>query len=347
MKTPITVLMSVFNGEAYLEAAIRSILGQTFPDFEFLIIDDGSSDGSIAIVEAFQDERIRLIRNETNIGLTRSLNKGLALAKGKYIARMDADDVALPDRLRLQFDFLETNQGYALIGGERQLLQNGHLTTKRGELFAEHEAIRIQQLFRNGFVHSTVMIRTSLVKLLRYDETIFAAQDYELWVRISQRAKVANLLSPLVQYRVHGASISETKLHRQIETVKAIQHQQLLAWKIRPAPEESDIHLLIGLTMAGRRVTEHEIKLAERWLQKLLAHNRRNQQYNEGEMRRVFQHLWRGLFNRKNSKVPLRYLFANWNHPLNKGIYTKALIFVHCLKHTPVFRWGYALLKKR
>lgn len=346
MKTPVTVLMAVFNGEAYLEAAIRSILAQTFRDFEFLIIDDGSSDNSLAIIEGLKDERVRLVRNEANMGLTRSLNKGLDLAEGKYIARMDADDIALPDRLHLQFDFLENNPDYGLVGGERMILQNGHLKAKRGELFADHEAICVLQLFRNGFVHSAVMMRTTMAKTLRYNEAIFATQDYEFWVRISKHTKVANLLTPLVQYRVHGASISETKLDRQMETVKAIHKQQLLQWGLQPSPEEWDIHLLIGLTMNSHIVREPEVKLAGQWLLKLLEYNRLNPQYEAAAMHRVFQYLWIGLFNRKNSAVPLRYLFQNRNHPLNRGFRTKAIIFAHSLKHNPVFRWGYALLKK-
>ncbi len=115
-KPRVTVLMSVYNGEKYLREAIDSILNQTFKDFEFLIIDDGSTDSSADIIRSYTDFRIRLIQNEKNIGLTRSLNKGLKLAKGEYIARMDVDDISLPIRFEKQVSFLDKYEDVKLVG---------------------------------------------------------------------------------------------------------------------------------------------------------------------------------------------------------------------------------------
>jgi len=347
MNPAVTVLMSVYNGEAYLEAAIQSILNQSFSDFELLIIDDCSTDGSASLLHQFKDSRIRVLRNEVNSGLTRSLNKGISLAKGKYLARMDADDISLPERLGLQYDFLESNPKYGLVGAERNILYKDHLKAKRGEVMTTHEAICVQQLFRNAFIHSAVMMRTSLAKLLHYDETIYAAQDYDLWLRISKQTKVANLPIPLINYRVHAESISETRLEKQIETVQAMHRRQLLAWGLLPTQQELDIHLLVGLTMTDRTIKNAEVQAAGDWLLKLIQHNEARPAYDAVAVFRVFQCLWRGVFNRKNSKVTLSYLWANWRHPLNKGFRTKAIVFVHCAKHYPVFRWFYALLRKR
>ena len=112
----VTVLMAVYNGEKFLKEAMESILTQTFTDFEFLIINDGSTDNSVKIIEEFNDPRIRLIHNEKNLKLIASLNKGISLAKGKYIARMDCDDISMPYRLEKEVDFLENSLEYGLVG---------------------------------------------------------------------------------------------------------------------------------------------------------------------------------------------------------------------------------------
>ena len=117
MKNPkVAVLMSVYNGEKYLREAINSILSQTFNDFEFLIINDGSTDGTADILKSYTDSRIKIINNEKNIGLTKSLNKGLKIAKGEYIARQDADDISMPERLKEEVAFLEIHKDYAVVG---------------------------------------------------------------------------------------------------------------------------------------------------------------------------------------------------------------------------------------
>ena len=123
MKNPkVTVLMSVYNGEKYLQEAIDSILEQTFKDFEFLIINDGSTDKTGEILESYHDLRIKIINNEKNIGLTKSLNKGLKLARGEYIARQDADDISMPERLEKEVEFLETHQDYAVVGAFAKII---------------------------------------------------------------------------------------------------------------------------------------------------------------------------------------------------------------------------------
>ena len=132
MKNPrITVLMSVYNGEKYLKEAIDSVLSQTFKDFEVLIINDGSIDKTSKILKTYKDPRIRIINNKKNIGLTKSLNKGLKLARGEYIARMDDDDVSKPNRLEKQFEFMEKNSKYAVVGSFIEIIDSkGNLSNK-------------------------------------------------------------------------------------------------------------------------------------------------------------------------------------------------------------------------
>lgn len=217
MITPkVSVVMSVYNGEKYLREAIDSILEQAFRDLEFVIVDDGSTDSTWAILASYNDPRIVLLRNEENIGLTRSLNKGLAVARGEYIARMDADDTSLPERLEKQVAYLDAHPGVGLIGTWVEIIG------ERGERLSVLRRpvaplfVKWSLLFDNCLIHSTVMYRRALVeKLGGYDLLSFYAQDYELWSLMSFETQIAVLPEILVRWRSHSAGISAQKLTRQ------------------------------------------------------------------------------------------------------------------------------------
>lgn len=205
----VTVLMPVYNGERYLRAAVESILAQTHHDFEFLIMNDGSTDRSREIVISYGDPRIRVIDNETNLGLTRTLNKGLRLASHGLIARQDADDLSCPDRLEKQIAFLLENPDVVLVGTQGVIIdQDGKPRSQLLDRGCRHDSIRWDLLFDNGFTHTSVMFRKDIVvdEFKGYDESFAYCQDYDLWSRISHRHPVANLPMRLVQYRVHPFS---------------------------------------------------------------------------------------------------------------------------------------------
>lgn len=208
----VTVLMSVHNDERLLPQAVESILAQTMGDFEFLIIDDGSTDGSGTALRRFCDSRVRLLRNGSNLGLTRSLNIGLSEARGTYIARMDADDVAEPDRFARQVNFLRFNPNVGLLGTGRTLIDEHGDTISI--VPAESGRLRVlwKMLLGNAFAHPTVMLRRGVLERhhLRYDERFQTAQDYELWVRLLQHTAGDNLPEPLVRYRLREG-ISRTR----------------------------------------------------------------------------------------------------------------------------------------
>ncbi|MEM9162576.1 MAG: glycosyltransferase [Cyanobacteria bacterium P01_F01_bin.4] len=210
----VTVLMSVYNGEHYLRASIDSILFQSFKDFEFLIINDGSADSTLEIINTYDDSRIRLINNECNLGLTKSLNKGLKLARGKLIARQDGDDISEPDRLAKQVSFLEAHPKVALVGSwYKNIDPQGNLIGAY-ELPCESAQNRWEMLFCNPFIHSAVMFRKRPVACwigsYLYDEAFVYAQDYALWGRIACRRKVANIGEYLVRLRLNPASMTNT-----------------------------------------------------------------------------------------------------------------------------------------
>lgn len=210
----ITVLMSVYNGEKYLHEATLSILNQTFGDFEFLIVDDGSTDNTWQILNdyAVQDNRILLMRNKKNIGLTRSLNKCLAVAQGKYIARMDADDISLPDRFATQIEIMETSQ-VDICGTAMQIIDNNQniigIMGPKEKVDSDLPASILDE--STWLLHPTIMMsRSALEEVGGYNPYICYAQDFDLWARMFLARKRATVIPiALVQYREHLSQISK------------------------------------------------------------------------------------------------------------------------------------------
>lgn len=209
----ISVLMTVYNGETFLSDAIKSVLSQTFEDFEFLIIDDASTDKSQEIIFTFNDKRIKYKKNERNIGQTSSLNYGLELSKGEYIARMDQDDLSKPDRLRRQLNFLEDNRDTAVVGSWAESIDsNGNYlyTIIHPTKFKE-----IREAIACGcpISHSSAFFRrTEVIKSGGYPEDIVYAMDWNLWIRlIKNRYKLANLPLELVSIRTHNNSATSSQ----------------------------------------------------------------------------------------------------------------------------------------
>lgn len=198
--------MSVYNGEKYLKEAIDSILRQTYRDFEFLIINDASRDSSRDIILGYDDPRIKLVDNKVNLGLTASLNKGLQLAKGKYIARMDADDISLQERFSNQIKYMDENSETGLCG--TWFITFG-LKNMMVKTISDPDLLASTLLIKNQVGHPTAMIRKSVLEKynLSYDESLQTSQDYNLWLKISRVSRVTNLAKPLLMYRVHPRQI--------------------------------------------------------------------------------------------------------------------------------------------
>jgi glycosyltransferase involved in cell wall biosynthesis len=220
MQPRVTVLMSVWNGEAHVAAAVESILAQSFRAFEFLIIDDASTDQTPQILRSYADERVRVIRNESNLGLTRSLNRGLEFARGELIARQDADDWSHPQRLERQVAFLDWHSAVAAVGAQARLVDGRGASLGNKDFPLTHDGICWMHLFDNALAHSAVTFRKAAGA---YGETYSASQDYELWSRLSTDHQLANLRERLVTLRVLESSITRT--HKRPELIRQIQAQ--------------------------------------------------------------------------------------------------------------------------
>ena len=209
----ISVLMPVYNTETYLAEAIQSIIAQTYVDFELLVIDDGSTDNSFQIAKEFAqlDARVRPIHKAENQGLVSALNLGLDLARGEYIARMDADDISLPERLEKQITYLRVHPEVGVIGSRiRYMDAKGNLSTipKTARLDIN---IRWSLFFENPFSHPVVMMRKSIIDQhhLRYSSNAEHVEDYEFWGRFLLVSKGANLPEILLHYRIHPGSVGD------------------------------------------------------------------------------------------------------------------------------------------
>lgn len=215
---PVTVLMTVYNGGRFLAEAIRSILVQRFRDYEFLIIDDASNDGSVAVLKDFatRDARIRLILNERNKGQTACLNQGLRQAKGKWIARQDADDISMPDRLEAQWNGIKKTPNLMIVGVNGWVVDEQGSCTGMIHAPLDDDGIRWSLPFRNPFIHAGVMFRRQSPdgSAVLYDEEFQICQDWELWGRLLDHGNAINLPQRLVAYRHQEGSLSHQNLEK-------------------------------------------------------------------------------------------------------------------------------------
>jgi len=227
----VSVLMPVHNASAYVAQAVESILKQTFTDFEFIIVNDASTDDTPAILESYEDSRIRLIHNDDNQGVTQSLNLGLEIAQGKYIARMDADDISLPNRLDIQVKYLDAHPHIGVLG-TNALFIDKHARIVNDQKPHVQSSLSIDYLrwalnWHNPVLHPSVMFRKQILDAhhLTYDTNMQVAQDYALWLKLVEVTDIVVLEDVLLHYRFLATSITRNHqeyelnlLHNQLKT---------------------------------------------------------------------------------------------------------------------------------
>lgn len=288
----VTVLMPVYNGEQYLRETMDSILGQVFSDFEFLIVDDGSTDGSAAIIDSYKDERIRVLKNPTRLKLSGALNRGFDEARGQYIARMDADDISLPNRLAIQVAFLDQHKDMGLCGSWVKMFGNRKTTIYRAPVGYEH--IRAKALFDNPFVHPSVMLRKALFDRhkLRYDGSYYPTEDYELWTRAVPCFPCDNIPKVLLHYRVHPNSMTTSDWSRMDGKGLLIARYVLGSLGLDLSEQQLCFHRNIGREMSCQLTKSEDLLLAEQWLSSILAVNRQQKEYDETALKDIISDTW-------------------------------------------------------
>ena len=269
----VSVLMCVYNGDKYLAAAIDSILSQTYSNFEFVIIDDGSTDESYNVISTFIDPRIRLIKNEINKGLIASLNMGLLVAKGKLIARMDADDISYPQRLQTQIDFLASHPSIGVCGSWVNIIDS----EKVYKLPVSHNEIKVAMLNDNPMAHPSVMFDNDLFKehSFSYNNDYIGAEDYELWSRAIFKINFANIPIPLLGYRIHAAQVTKSKKILVEHSSQKIKLNLINEFGISPDENQQRIHLFLF----NQQYKEHRgiaiLQKADEWLYHLFTINKK------------------------------------------------------------------------
>lgn len=217
--------MSVYNCRSYIEACVNSILTQTFSDFEFVIVDDCSTDGTTAYLKSLKDPRIVLILKPQNSGIANSINEGLKIVKGTYIARMDGDDIASPDRLQKQAAFMDTHPDVVCCGGKFKVIDAQKISSPK----LTHEELLLEMVVRNPIANPTAMIRASVVKenhLICHTD-YEPAEDYKLFSELVKYGKLANLDEVLLHYRIHHQQSSITSVIKQKNATQSVSKQHI------------------------------------------------------------------------------------------------------------------------
>jgi glycosyltransferase involved in cell wall biosynthesis len=330
----VTVLMPVFNGEKYLPAAIKSILSQTYTDFELLIIEDGSTDGSPSIIKGFKDPRIRVEENGVNKGLVYSRNRGIEISRGEYIACMDCDDISLPERLAIQVAFMDAHPDIGLSGTWLQVIDDepGYVQ----KYLTNPDEIKANLLFYTSIAQPSAIIRKSVLESthLRYDNThMHYYEDYGLWVALSLHTKISNIPRVLVQYRVHAKSFSHSNARENKIGANMIRKIQLE--RLGMTPSERDMLFHNSLKPNEEMGIEEYLKGEEAWLKKIRAANGRMRLYRDEALDSVLYNRWRticGMNTAHGIRVWNKFISSDLSALGGYGKYVDgATFFIKCL----------------
>jgi len=289
----VTVLMPVYNGSAYLRQAINSVLVQSYSNFEFLILDDCSSDDTVSIVRSYSDPRIRLIEAKERLMICKALNAGIEQAKGKYIARMDADDVCRPSRLEKQVTYLERCPQVGVCGTWVRRFGLG-VSGSIDKRPCGSENVRAYALFDNPMVHSSVMMRRDILGKTGscYLDEFKNAEDYELWSRLFACCGIDNIPEVLLDYRVHLENVTITAGKDMEVAACCVVKRLLYTLGLNPTEEDVLFHRYLGTARMYPERSRSTLVKAEEWLKKLIVSNCISMTYFEPSLLRAIAGVW-------------------------------------------------------
>ncbi|MBA3665078.1 MAG: glycosyltransferase [Bacteroidetes bacterium] len=285
----VSVIMPAYNASAFISEAIKSILNQTYSNFEFIIINDGSTDSTEKIIRQYNDSRIVYIKNESNLGLIESLNKGISIAKGVFIARMDADDISLPARLLKQVEALEFNSGLVAVGSDYFQLVNNRRRLIQNDNDSDYQKAML--LFTPCFCHPVVMMRNVFTeKNLKYKSEYKYAEDYKLWTELAHIGKFANINEPLLEYRAHSGQVSTENHQKQLEISERIRREFYESLGLQFTPKEFKSLNLIGNNVFIRK--EEELLDISNVLMKIRNQNNVLEIFNDSSLDKLLYKFW-------------------------------------------------------
>ncbi len=308
----ISIILPVYNAESYVSTAVKSILEQTFEDFELIAIDDASSDASLDVLKSFNDPRVKVIANEINCGLSTTLNRGLELASGDFIARMDHDDIAVPGRLSEQLSYFDRNPSIDVCGSWVQTFGGSSRVLKYPLGNAEIEA---SLLFGNVICHPTVMFRRKIVLEhgFRYSPDFEYAEDYDFWTSMLGKVRYANIPQVLLNYRLHPEQMTSKSMHRHELAATRVFSRIVEKLGISASKEELSLHCAIGFHKKTEII--NNISGVEQWLLRLHAANKRIRLFDENAFDRVLVKKWtESCAMCRRSGIPVLNRF--WRSPL-------------------------------
>lgn len=327
----VSIIMPVYNVERYVKEAIDSALGQTYQHLELIIMNDGSTDGTADICRSYTDPRVRFHENAANMGVLRTRNEALKLAKGDYVAWLDSDDISLPTRIEKQVTFLQTNPGHVMCGTLYQEIDGQGKPLSKNHFPSTNKDLQSFLLLVNGFCNSSTMVHGDLMRQLRFADEYEVAEDYDLWMRLARHGKLANIPEFLTLYRVHGNNISITKKDRMFAIVKTLAGRILTDAGVKYTPAELDIHSKL-LSFDGAYFADpRQFKALEDWVVSIYNQLITKKIYNNSLLFALLAERWqviciqnkrvaRLLFNRIAVKNIPRYFYVLACKALNKPI---------------------------
>ncbi len=274
MKKPlVTVILPAYNAAKHLRQAIDSIVAQTYKNFELLVIDDGSTDLTARIILSFRDPRVKYVKNEENLGLIATLNKGIEIARGEYIVRMDADDISLPKRIEKQVSFM---QSFPKVGASGTWYYTfGGNGSKKLKVSSDPAWLQANLLFNSCLCHPSTIIRkeTLLKNNIRYNPEYKHAEDYDLWIQLSRVSALSNIREFLFKYRSHSGQVSEQHNETQKTSASVIRKNYLDNLGITYSEDEFNTHTLIATNTLIK--SKEDLDKIEKWLLSLIDQNKK------------------------------------------------------------------------
>ena len=323
--------MSVYNSSLYLKQAIDSVLKQTYYNFEFIIINDGSTDESLSIIKSYSDNRIKLLENDGNKGLIYSLNRGIAEASGEYIARMDADDVCVNTRFEKQVHYMDAHPDVGVLSSD--YFSFNEISKRYMHSINGDSKIRTFLLFTATVCHPTLMIRKSVLETngLSYSTSAKHVEDFDLWTRLALHTKFATINEALLLYRDHASQVSHVYSDIQKVNSDTVRQNYLNALNFVYTPVELNIHHLISSNK--KIISKQDLKAIENWLAKLIDQNQTSRKFEVDGFNSAIAKVWIDCCGNTNLGLHayFKYMFSSLKKRQSSSSFLELKLFAKCL----------------